>query len=480
MSNIRAKALSYECENIMEIKTLSRIVIAGTSSGVGKTTLALAIMAALTRRGLGVQGFKVGPDFIDPGYYEMVTGRPGRNLDIWMTGRDTARSLFENAALRAGISIVEGVMGFYDGKNGLVEGSTADVAKTVRAPVLLTIDCAKTGGSAGAMALGYRAYDEAAGIQGFLLNNVGSDRHEKMVKSSVEAATGLPVVGVVRRDAAVVVPERHLGLVTRVELGPAGDYVDALVELAESYIDLKLLLEIAASTPYPVTSAKSNPPAKTAGNARADVKIGVAFDKAFSFYYRDNFDMLREAGAELVFFSPLEDERLPEDIEGLYLGGGYPEVHAAALAANLSMAADIKRAVEDGMAVYAECGGLIYLSEAVVDFAGNRYRMSGALPIACKMKSRATLGYRVAVAAADSIIAEQGSLLRGHEFHYSEITESANDLERAYEVGVTEHEGFIYNNTLASYIHLHFAGYPRVVERFLASCRANSSRMGSI
>ncbi|HCG98280.1 MAG TPA: cobyrinate a,c-diamide synthase, partial [Actinobacteria bacterium] len=243
----------------METNALSRIVIAGTSSGVGKTTLALAIMAALTRRGLGVQGFKVGPDFIDPGYYEMVTGRPGRNLDIWMTGRETMRSLFEKAALQADISIVEGVMGFYDGKDGLVEGSTADVAKTIQAPVLMTIDCAKMGGSAGAMALGFCAYDEAVGIQGFLLNNVGSDRHEKMVKNAVEVATGLPVVGVVRRNSGVKLPERHLGLITQVEMGAAGDYVDALVELAENYIDLELLLKIAASMPYPVAPAKSNP-----------------------------------------------------------------------------------------------------------------------------------------------------------------------------------------------------------------------------
>ncbi|MDP2211054.1 MAG: cobyrinate a,c-diamide synthase [Candidatus Aquicultor sp.] len=464
----------------MGMKAFSRIVIAGTSSGVGKTTLALAIMAALTRRGLGVQGFKVGPDFIDPGYYEMVTGRPGRNLDIWMTGRETVRDCFEKAAIQADISIVEGVMGFYDGKDGLVEGSTADVAKTIQAPVLLAIDCAKMGGSAGAMALGFRVYDEAAGIQGFLLNNVGSDRHEKMVKSAVEAATGLPVVGVIRRNAGVKLPERHLGLITQVEMGPPDDYIDALVELAESYIDLKLLLEIAGSAPYPVATAKPNSMAKTTDNMRADVRIGVALDKAFSFYYHDNFDMLREAGAELVFFSPLEDKRLPEGVDGLYLGGGYPEVHAAELAANLSMAADIKQAVEDGMAVYAECGGLIYLADEVIDFDGNRYHMSGALPVSCKMKSRATLGYREVIAAADSIIAEKGSLLRGHEFHYSEITECAKVLEHAYEVGGTEHEGFVYNNTLASYIHLHFAGYPRVVERFLASCRASSRRIGSI
>ena len=464
----------------METNALSRIVIAGTSSGVGKTTLTLAIMAALTRRGLGVQGFKVGPDFIDPGYYEMVTGRPGRNLDIWMTGREAVQSSFEKAAVEVDVSIVEGVMGFYDGKNGLVEGSTADVAKTIQAPVLLTIDCAKMGGSAGAMALGYRAYDEDAGIKGFLLNNVGSDRHEKMVKNAVEAATGLPVVGVVRRNAGVKLPERHLGLITQVEMGETADYLEALVELAESYIDLELLSGIAASTPYPAATAGSGSSAHAAGNEGAGVRIGVAYDKAFNFYYRDNFDMLSEAGAELVFFSPLVDEHLPEGIDGLYLGGGYPEVHAAALAANLTMAAEVKRAVEDGMAVYAECGGLIYLSDALVDFDGNRYRMSGALPISCKMKNRATLGYRVAVVAADSIIAEEGSLLRGHEFHYSEITESAKDLEPAYEIGVTEREGFVYNNTLASYIHLHFAGYPRVVERFLASCRATSSRIGSI
>jgi len=451
-------------------QSLPRIAIAGTSSGVGKTTLSLAIMAALARRGYAVQGFKVGPDFIDPGYYKMVTGRPGRNLDIWMIGRENTRALFERTAVPADISIVEGVMGLYDGKDGLIEGSTADVAKSIKSPVLLTIDCAKMGGSAGAIALGYLAYDRTAGIRGFLLNNVGSDRHEKMVKRAVEEATGLPVAGVIRRNEGVTLPERHLGLVTQAETAPAERYIDVLAGLAEDYIDLDGLLKIASSEPYTVEASRAVRDRETA----RPVRIGVACDKAFSFYYEDNFDLLREAGAELVFFSPLGDTALPEGVDGLYIGGGYPEVHAAGLSKNRAMALAVKNAVEEGMPVYAECGGLIYLSQEIEDFTGNVYMMSGALPIACKMKGRAILGYREVRVATDSIIAEKGAVLRGHEFHYSTIIKTGGDLGAAYDLPGAGNEGFVYNNTIASYIHLHFAGAPDVAERFIASCRRAS------
>jgi len=452
----------------LDKKKLPRILIAGTSSGVGKTTIALSVMAALSKKGLNVQGFKVGPDFIDPGYYRMVTGNAGRNLDTWMVGKEKTLACYMNAAGNAGISVIEGVMGFYDGKDGLGEGSTAEVAKTVKSPVLLVIDCSKMGGSAGAIALGFKAYDSEADIRGFLLNKVGSDRHEAILRRSVEEATGLPVVGCIRRNAEISIPERHLGLVTQFETEPAESYVNALAELAEKYIDIGALLEMARSAE---TIESDSGQAFEAAKGPDRVRIGVALDKAFSFYYYDNFDLLKALGADLVFFSPLKDGRLPEGLDGLYIGGGYPEVYARELSANRPLASQIKKAVEDGLPVYAECGGLMYLSNKVEDFDGVEYAMSGALPITCKMQNRPALGYREVRASADSIIARKGDVIRGHEFHYSTITGMGSDLIRAYALGDTTEEGFIYNNTLVSYIHIHFVGRPELAGRFVSACR---------
>lgn len=450
-----------------------RVTIAGTSSGVGKTTIALALMAALSRRGLNVQGFKVGPDFIDPGYYGMVTGRPGRNLDAWMMGAENSLSSFESSASDADISIIEGVMGLFDGKAESGEGSTASIAKLLKSPVLLTINCAKMGTSAGAMALGYTRYDEKVNVRGFILNNMGSDRHEAMVRNAVESATGLPVLGCVRRNDLIKVPERHLGLVTQIETGNGKEYVELLADLAESHIDLEGVLMLAKEAA--VQSVILDLPRINAGAAepvnRGDVKIGVAFDKAFSFYYHDNFDLLKAYGAELVFFSPLEDKHVPEGIDGLYLGGGYPEVYARELSSNSIIASEIRGAVNSGLPVYAECGGLIYLSRIVEDFRGRKYNMSGSLPIGCKMQDRPTLGYREVKALEDSVIFSNGDILRGHEFHYSSVHEVGSGLKPAYAMSSGGKEGFIYKNTLATYVHLHFAGQPEIAKRFVDKCR---------
>ncbi|MBE0446612.1 MAG: cobyrinate a,c-diamide synthase [Actinobacteria bacterium] len=455
----------------MSAKIFPRIVIAGTSSGAGKTTIALAIMAALTRRGLCVQGFKVGPDFIDPGYYGMVTGHIGRNLDTWMIGKEKTIACLLNAAKTADISVIEGVMGFYDGKDGLVEGSTADTASAIDSPVLVTIDCSKMGSSAGAIALGFLKYDDKADIRGFLLNKIGSDHHEAMAKRAVENATGLPVIGCIKRSAEVTIPERHLGLITQSETGLARSYVDTLSGLAEKYIDLDAIVRISKSAPIP--RYNSNQVFRDIVNA-SKVRVGVALDRAFSFYYHDNFDLLEAFGAELVFFSPIKDRYLPKGLDGLYIGGGYPEVYARELAANRPLAAEVKQAVEDGIPVYAECGGLMYLSRRIEDFDGYAHDMSGALPIACKMRRRPVLGYREVRVSADSIVTKKGDTLRGHEFHYSTITDIGGGLARAYRLPNASDEGFIYNNTLASYIHLHFAGRPEFAERFVSLCREKS------
>jgi len=453
-----------------------RILIAGASSGVGKTTISLAVMAALTRRGLTVQGFKVGPDFIDPGYYQMVTGRAGRNIDTWMIGKEASRACFVNSASDSDITVIEGVMGLYDGRGDLSEGSTAEAAKLIESPVVIVVNCAKIGASAGAVAVGFKKYDEAVNLKGFILNNIGSDRHESMVKTSVERATGLPVLGCVKRTSRVNIPERHLGLVTQTETDPATDYIDALVDLAEENINLDALINLAHESgqiklDYDNLFAKYKEHAIRTPGARR-VKIGVALDKAFSFYYHDNFDLLAAHGAELVFFSPLEDEHLPAGLDGLYLGGGYPEVYARELSQNRTMSAEIRRAVEDGVPVYAECGGLMYLSRAIENFDGHAYNMSGALPVKCKMQKRPTLGYREVIAREDSVIASRGDVLRGHEFHYSSITGVGNRLDQAYTMDNGFQEGFVYKNALASYVHMHFAGNLRAAERFISICRS--------
>ncbi|MHB8841025.1 MAG: cobyrinate a,c-diamide synthase [Candidatus Aquicultor sp.] len=456
--------------------TFPRILIAGTSSGVGKTTISLAIMAALSKRGLTVQGFKVGPDFIDPGYYQMVTGRPGRNIDTWMIGKEPSKACFVNSASDSDIAVIEGVMGLYDGRGDLSEGSTAEAAKLIESPVIMVVNCAKIGASAGAVAVGFKKYDEAVDLKGFILNNIGSDRHESMVKSSVERATGLPVLGCVKRNSQVKIPERHLGLVTQTETKPATEYIDALVELAEKHIDLDVLIDLANQTGLIKSDYESLFTRHREHDVQAPgvkpVRIGVALDKAFSFYYHDNFNLLAANGAELEFFSPLEDEHLPAGLDGLYLGGGYPEVYARELSQNHTMSAEIRQAVEDGVPVYAECGGLMYLSRAIENFDGHAYNMSGVLPVKCKMQKRPTLGYREVIACTDSVIASRGDILRGHEFHYSSITETGQGMDQAYTVEGGSQEGFVYKNSLASYIHMHFAGNPQAAERFISICRS--------
>lgn len=456
--------------------TFPRILIAGTSSGVGKTTISLAVMAALTKRGLTVQGFKVGPDFIDPGYYRMVTGRPGRNIDTWMIGKEPSKACFVSSASDSDIAVIEGVMGLYDGRGDLSEGSTAEAAKLIESPVIMVVNCAKIGASAGAVAVGFKKYDEAVDLRGFILNNIGSDRHESMVKTSVERATGLPVLGCVKRNSQVNIPERHLGLVTQTETQPATEYIDDLVELAEKHIDLDALIGLANETgqimsDYGSLFTKHKEHDKQAPGVRP-VRIGVALDKAFSFYYHDNFDLLAANGAELEYFSPLEDEHLPPRLDGLYLGGGYPEVYARELSENRTMKAGIRQAVEDGLPVYAECGGLMYLSRAIENFDGHAYNMSGALPVECKMQKRPTLGYREVIAHTDSVIASKGDVLRGHEFHYSSITGRGRGIEQAYTVESGLQEGLVYKNALASYVHVHFAGNPQAAERFISICRS--------
>ena len=450
---------------------LPRLVLAGTASGVGKTTLTAAIIAALAARGLQVAPFKVGPDYLDPTYHSLAAGRPCRNLDSWLVPPETLRGLFGHAAKGADCAAIEGVMGLYDGRDGAGEaGSSAEVAKLLRAPIVLVLDVSKQARSAAAVARGFQTFDPAAPIRAFLLNRVGSPRHAALARREIEAATGLPVLGALPRTAEIELPSRHLGLVPSEQQERAGQVVARLAELAEQHFDLSGLLELArAAGPLPVGRS----PLPDAPSREPPVGLAVARDAAFSFYYQDNLDLLAAHGARLLPFSPLHDEALPTAAAGLYLGGGYPELFAAQLAANRSMLDSVRRAAAAGLPIYAECGGLMYLARGLVDAAGQRHALTGLLPCSVAMAARRTaLGYVELRALESSLLCQAGQGLRGHEFHWSRLIDGA-DQANAYELlaPAPRREGFVRDNLLASYVHLHFASQPDLARRFVASLR---------
>lgn len=472
----------------------ARLVIAGTHSGAGKTTIAAGLIAALRRHGLTVQPFKVGPDYIDAGHHSIAAGRPCRNLDTWMMSPEAVRSLFAHASRDADIALIEGVMGVYDGAGYDAEiGSTAEVAKILQAPVILVVDASKMARSAAALALGYQHFDPDLPLAGFVINRAGSDHHGAGVAGSIEKATGLPVFGWLPRDERLKLPERHLGLVPAAESPDGSAFVKAAGEAAMCYLDLDRVLAVARSAPSrsraPRGKARSNasrPLAARAGtrSARRPVptrsagtrNLAVARDEAFHFTYEENLELLQAAGARLVFFSPLRDAGLPEGTAGVILSGGFPEVHAAQLAANVSMKQALHDAQEHGLPIYAECGGLMYLTQAIIDLEGREQRMAGLLPGRSVMSKRLTLGYRLARAVGPSWLLADGETVRGHEFHYSHWEDRPADLPPAYTLlpssgaGETWADGACVGNLWASYVHLNFWAKPELAERFVAAC----------
>ncbi|MDO8689679.1 MAG: cobyrinate a,c-diamide synthase [Dehalococcoidia bacterium] len=399
---------------------IARLVLGGTWSGVGKTTLATGIMAALRGRGLAVQPFKVGPDYIDPSYHTLACGRTSRNIDTWMAPPEACLELFHRACLDAGIAIIEGVMGLFDGRSGLDDtGSTAHVARLLQAPVVLVMDVGHTCRSAAAVALGFNRLDPRVRIAGVILNRIGSQKHLRWTKEAVEGETGIPVVGHLPKDAGLHIPERHLGLVPTAERDRMEGFLAHLRQAIEEHIDLDLLLDIARSAgPLDTPPASVFPPEPV----EARCNLAVARDEAFSFYYQDNLDLLEAYGARLVYFSPLHDAQVPPETQGIYLGGGFPEVYAETLSANQSMLRSIRDAAGRGIPVYAECGGLMYLTEGITDFEGRRFPMVGLAPRWSTMKKkRAALGYVEVEVQGRSILSARGATLRGHVFHWSEI-----------------------------------------------------------
>lgn len=445
-----------------------RVVIAGTHSGAGKTSVTLALLSALAHAGKRVQAFKVGPDYIDPSYHTAVTGRHSRNLDAWMLGPEAIKQVFLNAMRGADIGVIEGVMGLFDGLGASETASTAEIAKTLQAPVLLVIDGHGLSRSSAAMALGYKRFDPKVRVAGVLLNNVSGERHARLLEEAIESQAKIPVLGFLPRDKAVQIPERHLGLVTTQERGPLRDLKEKLGALALRHFKIDKIVQLAVQAPrlrWPSFAGESTGGAPTC-------RIGVAQDAAFSFYYQDNLELLEKLGAEIIPFSPLRDRRLP-DVAALYFGGGFPEVHAAELEANRSLRALLKEKIAVGLPVYAECGGLMYLSESILDAQDQERKMVGAIPGKVMMTDRLqNFGYAEATVREKTILAESGEAIRGHEFHYSRWAEEFPGRNAAYEIrkartGETRLEGFASNNILATYLHVHFLSNPLWARRFV-------------
>jgi cobyrinic acid a,c-diamide synthase len=457
----------------------ARLLIAGTHSGVGKTTVTVGLIAALRRRGLSVQPFKVGPDYIDPTYHTLAASRPCRNLDTWMVPPEQVVALFGRAARSADVSLVEGVMGVYDGLGYDDEtGSSAEVAKLLRAPVVLVLDASRLARSAGAVALGFRHFDPALPLAGFVVNRAAGASHGGGVAAAVERATGLPCFGWLPREGALQVPERHLGLVPTAEPGRWAEFVAAAGEVVARHLDLDRMLAVVGQAFQP--DGERNPVRLESLTYKRPV-IAVARDEAFSFTYADNLDLLEAAGAAVVFFSPLRDPDLPPGSAGVILSGGFPEVYAERLAANRPLHAALRAAHERGLPLYAECGGLMYLTEAIVDGAGRLHPLVGLLPGTSVMGDRLTLGYRLARAAGDSWLLAAGAEVRGHEFHYSRWQGRPADLPPAYLLlprdgaGEATPEGARLGSLWASYVHLHFAARPDLAARFVAACARGGS-----
>ena len=454
---------------------IPRVVIAAPASGHGKTSVATGLLAAFRARGLTVSGHKVGPDYIDPGYHAVAAGRPGRNLDPWLVGEDLVAPLFEHGAttpVPADIAIVEGVMGLFDGAFGRGEfASTAHVARLISAPIVLVVDATGVGRSVAALVHGFSVFDPSLRIGGVIFNRVGSDRHEQILAEAL-ADTGVPMLGAVRRHDALVTPSRHLGLIPAAERSAeARQTVDALGSVVGDSVDLDAVLRIARSAAPVVTDLTLL--GRLTGTPFAPgtepLRVAVAGGAAFTFGYAEQAELLSGAGAEVVRFDPLRDERLPESVHGLVIGGGFPEAHADRLSANASMRDDVARLARAGVPVSAECAGLLYLAKSL-----DGRPMAGALDIDAAMTDRLTLGYREAVAPEDSVLVAAGARVRGHEFHRTICTPNAGRVPAwRWQTGAGTHaEGFVAGNVHASYLHLHWSGVAGVADRFVAACRS--------
>lgn len=454
----------------MKIK-LPRIVVAAVSSGGGKTTVVTGLLSALRQKGLKVQSYKVGPDYIDPGYHRLASGYPAHNLDSWLMPEDKLREIFIRTSKEADISVVEGVMGLYDGGRSGVS-STAEIAKLLDAPVVLVIDAKSMGASAAAIALGFREYDQQVKLAGVILNRLGSDTHRLMIEKAMQEI-GIPVLGAIKRDDSLAMPERHLGLLPVEENQRELEAVEAIGRAVVSQTDLVSIIRLADKAGEMELADDSNAVTEDDKN----VTIAVARDDAFSFYYPESLRILEKSGARIILFSPLKDKELPF-CDGVILGGGFPEMFAEALRCNYTMLESIKNAAESGMPIYSECGGFMYLTQAMIDFDGIEHPMAGVLPCRVQMNKKLQMvGYVSAEMNTDTVLGPKGTRLHGHEFHFSsEIIQEKDCRDRAFTFtrmrnNAVYQAGYAWKNVLGSYLHLHFAGCPEAADYFVEKCK---------
>lgn len=451
-------------------------VIGGTHSGSGKTTISLGIMAALVKKGLVVQPFKAGPDFIDSGLHRLTTGRASRNLDLWMCGEEYVGSCFERACTGADAAVVEGVMGLYDGTL-----STANLAHLLGLSVILVVDGYGMAESAGPIVKGFQGWESSDDgesiVKGVIFNRVASEHHFERLCAGIK---DVKILGYLPRALDFEIPHRHLGLVVAEEEPVSTENLSRLADAVMAHINLDQLLELAV-TRRPMIDPISPAGTIRSNTSREPLRIAIASDQAFCFYYRDNLDLLQEAGAQLVFFSPLVDSSLPPNIDAVYLGGGYPELHALQLSENSSMRASIKDWADSGGCLYAECGGLMYLSRSITDLDNRSLPMASVFPFATGMtRGRARLGYREATLRQDCLLGTAGSTIRGHEFHYSTIEAANSSAESVYEMkdgsgNPAGFDGVRFRNTVASYVHAHFGSNPSVARSIVESARKRRS-----
>ncbi|MDR3539415.1 MAG: cobyrinate a,c-diamide synthase [Desulfosporosinus sp.] len=462
---------------------IPRIVVAGTHSGVGKTTLATGLMAALKKRERPIQGYKVGPDYIDPSYHAAATGIASRNLDRWLLGKYLP-SVFAQSS-RERWAVIEGVMGLFDGMSGTAGfGSTADVAKLLQTPIVLIVDASSMSRSVAALVHGFNTFDPEVNLQGVILNRVKSAAQEKVLRDALSDLQ-IPVLGVFPKEGALHLPERHLGLVPVGENGLLEGFIDTLSQLITNYIDLEqvesimlgapdldesIFLEMKTNT-RSVLNIDTNPvpiPAKPLTPKK--FRLGLALDEAFLFYYQDALDLAERMNFIIVPFSPLHDTALPQDLDGIFLGGGFPELHLNHLSENHSFLASLRAYAASGKPIYAECGGYMYLGRSITNFEGREVALAGLIPMKAEMTKRLQgIGYRRGVFNEDNFLGPRGTIVQGHEFHYSRVT-YAQDFPAAYELfrgdQADRMEGYARDNIVASYLHLHFSGHQGLLEHW--------------
>lgn len=450
-----------------------RFILAGTNSGVGKTTITLGLLNGFHRKDVKIQPFKSGPDYIDPAFHTFVTGNASRNLDAWLLPEDNIRRLMVKSGYDKDLSIIEGVMGFYDGHSVHKKvGSTAHLSKILEAPVVLIINGSGISTSAAAIVHGFKTFDPNVNIAGVIINMVNSQRHYEILKEAIEDMAGVKCYGYLKKNPEMNLSSRHLGLIPSYEVDALKEKIDLISDMMDETIDFDGLLALGQEAPIIETE-------KLEVEKIVDLTIGVPMDKAFNFYYRDNLDMLEALGAKLVHFSPLEDEKLPEGLDGLYVGGGFPEVFASELSANKSMLASVKDYIEGDMPVYAECGGLMYMCQSIVDLEGKSYDMVGVIENTSTMTGRLKrFGYVEASLNEDTIIGKNGTAFRAHEFHRSELS-VCDDDHMQYDVEKDRGNGdvkrwncgYSYKNFLGGYAHIHFYNNLDIPVNFLKTCQ---------